>query len=930
MGKELLLRLSFFVLCVVFYGNTQEQDDKVTLTADSEIIQHPGGRVTLICNANKPANKPAALTYELFRRSSFQGEKLTGRSNGVFRITEGGIYRCRGFIERFLSPMSDDVTIKETVSNRVSVTMEPKWSQIFSGEKVTLRCEIRGGEGTEWTYEWRTSNRNSPTSSEYRINGATESDSGEYSCRAKSDYQLTDWSNTFRLSVLLRKPRATVTANNTIIPAGGGVTLRCSVDGSADWKISWFKQEFESSRVFIKNNEPDGVLVVSVGGLYSCRGERGDSGFYTETSNKVTVQKTVSIKPTVILQPNWSHIYIGEKVTLKCEIQDGRFRHGTNQWRKNDLDKPGMFQEYTITAATESDNGDYSCRAVDRFSLSVWSDVFTLAALRKPRATVTAKNTIIPAGGGVTLRCSVDGSADWKISWFRQEFESSRTTNIKNNEPDGVLVVSVGGLYSCRGERGDSGFYTETSNKLIVQKTDKLSVSPSWPNPGASVTLSCEGLELQSAGWRFFWYKVVPDPSKQNYRPSYSFELLPGSTNGTEQNSFIINGPTHTAGFVCRAGRDKSVFYTYYSEPEFVWSAGSAAASLTVSPDRVQHFMSESVTLTCKGNSTDWRVKVFTETGRLSDITCSNWGRMTGSTCTINMYLSDSGVYWCESGSGEFSNAVNITVQGDYSAPLLVSPVHPVTEGDPVTLSCRDKKQNLLSKVFFYHNNKLINNDSREELNISAVSKSDEGFYKCQHSGKESPRSWMSVRVTVSSPVSSSFPVMLIVGPVVGIVLIILIILLILLWRCRRSKDSWFISSNQSESSNQSSNRNDVVNQTGRHDCNALVHDNNLLCQTTKRKLSGDVGLYESVKTPGAAGDGDAHFYESVKYPETAGEEESEGAAYCLVEVVNVGHKRKPHERTPYSVLRTRDSGTWSPAATDEAVYSEIAMDTAS
>uniref|UniRef100_A0A3B5Q7T8 Ig-like domain-containing protein n=1 Tax=Xiphophorus maculatus TaxID=8083 RepID=A0A3B5Q7T8_XIPMA len=319
-----------------------------------------------------------------------------------------------------------------------------------------------------------------------------------------------------------------------------------------------------------------------------------------------------------------------------------------------------------------------------------------------------------------------------------------------------------------------------------------LSVSPSWPNPGASVTLSCEGLELQSAGWRFFWYKVVPDPPSN----SYSIELLPGSTNGTEQNSFIINGPTHTAEFLCRAGREEPKFYTNYSKPKFVWSADPRpAASLSVNPDRVQHFRYDSVSLSCEGNSTEWRVMRIIEKYRLLYFTCSDWGNMTGSTCTINISWNNNGVFWCESKSGEFSNAVNITVQDDYhDGIILVSPVHPVTEGDPVTLSCRDKKQNLLSNVFFYHNNKLINNDSREELKISAVSKSDEGFYKCQHSGKESPRSWMSVRVTVSSPVSS-FPVMLIVGPVVGIVLIILIILLILLWRCRRSKGETFFSS---------------------------------------------------------------------------------------------------------------------------------------
>ena len=75
-----------------------------------------------------------------------------------------------------------------------------------------------------------------------------------------------------------------------------------------------------------------------------------------------------------------------------------------------------------------------------------------------------------------------------------------------------------------------------------------------------------------------------------------------------------------------------------------------------------------------------------------------------------------------------------------------MSPVHPVTEGDSVTLGCKLKTGELLSNVFFYQNDKLIQNDTRGELNISAVSKSDEGFYKCKYSGNESVQSWMSVK----------------------------------------------------------------------------------------------------------------------------------------------------------------------------------------
>ncbi|XP_018532426.1 uncharacterized protein LOC108883579 isoform X2 [Lates calcarifer] len=183
-----------------------------------------------------------------------------------------------------------------------------------------------------------------------------------------------------------------------------------------------------------------------------------------------------------------------------------------------------------------------------------------------------------------------------------------------------------------------------------------VTVSASWLSPGASVTLTCE-VKPASKGWKFFWSKVVPKLSNG----FYDRELLPGDSNGTEGNSFVVPGQTHTAGYSCRAGRDP-LNYTPYSRPKFVWSRDvSALPSIKVNPAREPYFTNESISLSCEGNSTEWRVMRFTEGGYPSN--CSNWGIMTGSTCKLTKFRKKAAVYWCESGSGQFSNAVNITVQ---------------------------------------------------------------------------------------------------------------------------------------------------------------------------------------------------------------------------------------------------------------------------
>ncbi|XP_016522728.1 leucine-rich repeats and immunoglobulin-like domains protein 2 [Poecilia formosa] len=188
---------------------------------------------------------------------------------------------------------SDADFIQPIVFINPSVTLKHNWSEIFRGETVTLRCETNGEEGTEWTYEWRIYGQDYQTSSE---SIPITADSGRFSCRGTNSYGSTQWSEEYSLTLSLSKPAAKLTASDTIIPAGGSVTLTCSVDIDDGWKIYWFRQESEfSTAQFIRISEPDGVFIVSDEGVYSCRGGRGGRGdpvFYTETSTNVIINET--------------------------------------------------------------------------------------------------------------------------------------------------------------------------------------------------------------------------------------------------------------------------------------------------------------------------------------------------------------------------------------------------------------------------------------------------------------------------------------------------------------------------------------------------------------------------------------------------------------------------------------------------------------
>ncbi|XP_047443807.1 uncharacterized protein LOC125009686 [Mugil cephalus] len=179
------------------------------------------------------------------------------------------------------------------------------------------------------------------------------------------------------------------------------------------------------------------------------------------------------------------------------------------------------------------------------------------------------------------------------------------------------------------------------------------------------------------------------------------------------------------------------------------------AAFLSISPNRLQFFEYESVTLYCDGVFyCDVEHKSIGETP--SCCTTNNTTSQ-GPNCTIeNVFQIDSGKYWCEEG-GERSNIININVVS--GSVILESPALPVMEEEDVTLSCRTKISSSNIQADFYKDGIHRKSSSPGTLTIKTISMPDQGFYKCNTSGVgESPQSWLSVRVSGYSIVDTKDP----------------------------------------------------------------------------------------------------------------------------------------------------------------------------
>ncbi|XP_052395089.1 Fc receptor-like protein 5 [Carassius gibelio] len=415
------------------------------------------------------------------------------------------------------------------------------------------------------------------------------------------------------------------------------------------------------------------------------------------------------------------------------------------------------------------------------------SNIFSQHTEEKPKATVSIKPAQhVFRGETVTLRCDVysEGVTNWLYVWYKDT--SGYASSKLQEHTFSSVTESDAGEYFCYGSERDRSRTSLLSDKVTLTVSVPravLSVSPQkWLTEGDSVTLICQ-VNGSSTGWTFSWFTQTVSSDNSNH-----YNRLSDSSRGAGGHYTVSSADLkHTGVYVCSAERGKPAYNSTYSNTQLLWVTGvSPPVSLIVSPSRTQHFSSVSLSLSCEeqSNSTGWRMRRYTDRLGLEDCSSSVWGTQAGSTCTISSTSTeDTGVYWCESESGEKTHPVNITV---HLGVILESPVHPVTEGEKMTLRCLYhylSPTNL--RADFYKDGTLIQSQTTEMI-LSNVSKSHEGFYSCKHRERgESPKSWISV--TASSRTSGSDLNPVIVGVTAGLTVLIIVIL-VLLWRYRNNK----------------------------------------------------------------------------------------------------------------------------------------------
>ncbi|XP_029610555.1 Fc receptor-like protein 4 isoform X5 [Salmo trutta] len=520
------------------------------------------------------------------------------------------------------------------------------------------------------------------------------------------------------------------------------VSLSCEVQGnSAGWRLKRYTVSGERSDCGRKWGKPQGSscivsLIPSHSGVYWCESGSG------EHSNAVNITVPAG---AVILESPALPVTEGDSVTLRCRYQGTPSDLTAVFYKDGSLIRAESSGEMTIPAVSKSDEGLYKCTNSKGDSPESWMTVTVLlrtlvyCSLGQGGASlsVSPDRSQFFEYESVSLSCEVQGnSAGWRVKRYTVSGERSDCGRKWGKQQGSSCIVSLipsdSGVYWCQsgsGEHSNAVNITVPAGAVILESPAILVTE------GDSVTLRCR-------------YQGSPSDLTADFY---------------KDGSLIRTQTTGEMTIPAVSKSDEGLYKCTNSEGESPesWMTVtdlSFPASLSVSPDRSQFFEYESVSLSCEvqGNSARWRVVRNTTRGILSECN-TDWGKQQGSSCIVSLTPSDNGVYWCVSGSGEHSNAVNITVPA--GAVILESPALPVTEGDSVTLRCRYQGTPSNLTVDFYKDGSLIRTETTGEITIPAVSKSDEGLYKCTNSEGESPESWMTVTAGAVILESPALPV---------------------------------------------------------------------------------------------------------------------------------------------------------------------------
>uniref|UniRef100_A0A665TP19 Ig-like domain-containing protein n=1 Tax=Echeneis naucrates TaxID=173247 RepID=A0A665TP19_ECHNA len=247
---------------------------------------------------------------------------------------------------------------------------------------------------------------------------------------------------------------------------GIAARLQCTIKGSPELHIHWFWNETElSDGEKHKTSFKNGVATLEIMNVLV-----SDSGSYTcEVSNNAGSEKPPSIRKEL----QTLEAVKGTAAQLECEVT------GTApfeiSWLKNrkvitgdqkyKIISQDSLSRLEIQSFESADVGDYQCvisNDVGKVTTKALAKLKGLSYPEPARIVEPAESISVTAGDSATLECTISGSPELKVKWFKDGKEMISGRKYKMTLKDNIATMKI-----LTAERGDTSEYKiEVSNKV--------------------------------------------------------------------------------------------------------------------------------------------------------------------------------------------------------------------------------------------------------------------------------------------------------------------------------------------------------------------------------------------------------------------------------------------------------------------------------
>ncbi|XP_054464456.1 carcinoembryonic antigen-related cell adhesion molecule 5 [Anoplopoma fimbria] len=473
--------------------NVYDEKPRVTLTQDPEYkVMFPGESVTFSCHINVSSGweylwlKDRALLSE-------SGNKYLIKS---LDTTKTGSYVCqakRGSDQAFFTDSSQAILLKvEGNKPKPVVTQQPDVEKVYTGESVSFECKV--GLSSGWGYHWyKDETPLSINDSSLTIHDANSSNSGIYKCKAIRDKTSNTQHSDGRI---LRVSEIPVPSLNLSTPwldvfPTERVKLICRMDGTTDWKYTWFKDKQPVQADNTASFDLDAATLsissasASRRGQYSCSGKLKSRSVSSILSSGLTLD-VYDTKPrvTLVQDPKHNVMHTEDSVSFSCHIN---VSSGWEYlWLKDGVPLVESRNNHTIKSVVRTNTGSYQCQAKrkgDTVFSSDQSQAVRLDIEERPQTDIILLTgwSEVFSTDSLVLRCRVQESQDmWNFTWFKEGQPIDRPPSEKHavtpqNDPEQSL-------YTCQGIRTGRPSYSRRSDSfktknLLLKRRVLLSIS---------------------------------------------------------------------------------------------------------------------------------------------------------------------------------------------------------------------------------------------------------------------------------------------------------------------------------------------------------------------------------------------------------------------------------------------------------------------